>query len=68
MRAEDFDKNEVYGVYGEFIHKLIFVAKRLYSEQRLDGDGMRDLAQTLQLVIDHAKSVGPWADEKAAPK
>jgi hypothetical protein len=60
MPAEDFDRNAVYGIYGEYIHRLIFVAKRLYTETRLkDGDEMRDLAQTLQSVIDQASSVGP---------
>ena len=31
---------------------LDYIAKRLYSENKLNGDEMRDMAQSLQYLID----------------
>ncbi len=40
---EDID----YVVEGRQLNRLVSVAKRLYSENRLNGDDMRDLAQII---------------------
>ena len=37
------------------VERLRSVAKRLYTEQRLDGDAMRDLAHAIMTVVDFAQ-------------
>ncbi len=40
-----------YAISSQDLTRLANVAKRLFSETRLDGDGMRDLAQTIELIV-----------------
>lgn len=41
------------------VEKLHAVARRLFSEDRLDGDAMRDLAQTIEAVLRGGVEVRP---------
>jgi hypothetical protein len=38
----------------EQLRRLIAVAARLYTERRMNGDEMRDLAHTITAVLDQA--------------
>jgi hypothetical protein len=42
-----FQPNQAYALEGKQLNRLANVAKRLYSEQRLNADEMRDLAQII---------------------
>lgn len=46
-----------YAVDEDQIARLRAVAKRLYTEERLDGDGMRDLAHTIASVTQVAGEI-----------
>lgn len=46
-----------YAVDEDQLAKLRAVAKRLYTEDRLDGDGMRDLAHTIAAVTQVAGEI-----------
>ena len=43
-----------YHIDGEALLMIYAVALRLYSERRLNGDEMRDMAQKLDAAIQHA--------------
>lgn len=48
------DKTEptkLYVVEGSELDTLARVAKRLYTEERLDGDAMRNLAQCVDVIV-----------------
>lgn len=47
--------------YIETLHleQLKAVAKRLYTERRMTGDEMRDLAHTIEAVTRFAEAIGP---------
>ena len=47
MNPSELSPDKDYMVSGGQLLRLVKVAKRLYREDRLDGDGMRDLAQII---------------------
>ncbi len=46
MNADRF-----YAIDGDQIARLERISKRLFTENRMDGDQMRDAAQTIEAVI-----------------
>jgi hypothetical protein len=49
--------HELYAIDGEHILKLKAAAKRLYSENRMGGDEMRDMAQVLDTIAQFAEGM-----------
>lgn len=48
------------------VAKIRRVMKRLYTENRMNGDDMRDAAQTLQSVVDTAEAYGEQTEERGS--
>jgi hypothetical protein len=51
MKPEDVRPFALYCVEGKYLQSLALLSKRLYSEQRMTGDEMRDAAQTLDYLL-----------------
>jgi len=47
--------SELHCIESAHVERLRAVASRLYTEQRLNGDEMRDLAHAIMTVVDFAK-------------
>jgi hypothetical protein len=47
MNPDEISKDEDYQISGGQLLRLVYVAKRLYTQDRLTGDEMRDLAQII---------------------
>ena len=47
MKPSEIKREEYYQIEGGQLLRLVAVAKRLYTEQRLSGDEMRDMAQVI---------------------
>ena len=48
------DEDGFVGISREKLERVRAVMLRLYTENRLDGDTMRNLAQSLEVVLDEA--------------
>jgi len=57
MSNSDPSKPDLFVVTQDDLDRLERVSKRLFTEDRLDGNQMRDLAQVLQSVIRNCKEV-----------
>lgn len=49
----------LYAVEAEHIERLKAIAKRLYTEIRMNGDEMRDAAHAITSVVWYAEALGP---------
>lgn len=49
-----YNPDKLYVIGGRELNQVVYVAKRLYSEQRLASEEYRDLAQRLQPILDDA--------------
>ena len=43
----NFNKDTAYALSGHQLNQLVKISKRLYTEQRMSGDEMRDMAQEI---------------------
>lgn len=48
---------QVFGLTLDHVRRLRRVAKRLYTEQRMDGDQMRDAAHAITAAVDFCKEM-----------
>jgi len=64
----EFDPDEFYAVEGRLMQRVVSVARRLYTENRLVGDEYRDLAQALHGVVDGAFALPEETDADAVPE
>jgi hypothetical protein len=56
MTPMKLDPDAYYAIEGRHLALILQTMKRLYSESRFkNGDEMRDYAQALQTVVDHAE-------------
>ncbi len=53
MRTE-YRATELYAIEGAQLRRLADVALRLFTEQRMNGDQMRDAAQVIEAALDQA--------------
>jgi hypothetical protein len=49
------ERTRFYVIESDDLSKIERVMTRLHSEDRLDGDSMRDLGHVLEVVVRHAK-------------
>ena len=54
-RNHGIGPHDVYEVEGAELVRIRRIQLRLYAQWRLDADMMRDMAQELGVVLDHAK-------------
>jgi len=47
MNPYEIVGSKYYAIKGSQLERLVGAAKRLYSEQRMSGDDMRDMAQVI---------------------
>lgn len=48
---------ELYAIESGQLNALVRIAKRLYSERRMDGNDMRDAAQVIDAVVKACKEL-----------
>jgi len=46
-----------FAIYGQDISRIQYAAKRLFSQDRLNADQMRDMAQSLEVILDHLEEL-----------
>ena len=51
MNANDIKPEDLYVVEGRNLRRVVAVMLRLFEERRMNGDDMRDAAQTLETVV-----------------
>ena len=56
--------SELYVIEAQHLARLKIVAKRLYTEMRMNGDEMRDLAHTIEAVTRFAEEIGPLSEKE----
>ena len=49
--------DKLFVIEGSDVVQLEVIAKRLFSENRMDGNMMRDFAQVLSLIVGRCKEV-----------
>ena len=51
--------SELYVIEARHLARLKIVAKRLYTEMRMNGDEMRDLAHAIMAAVRSSEELGP---------
>ena len=50
---------ELYTIEAGHLEQLKALAKRLYTEQRMNGDEMRDAGHAITAIVRSAEAIGP---------
>lgn len=56
-RPEEFDSSKMYMLDGRSMRLIVYIALKLFREERMSGDAMRDAAQSLEMAVADAEEV-----------